>query len=100
MFQYFLGGGKNLRKKPPKEIQIYKELRDTNHEKEKTNLPYKLFGKQMLLHWLGVVNYVILQVSNLGYDNDNQQLGFCNKIFTHPTSLYITYRKDIVIVKS
>ena len=64
------------------------------------NVPYKSFGKQMLLYWLGVANCFILQVSNLGYDNVSQQLGFCTKLFIDPTSICMTYHKVIVTVKS
>ena len=64
------------------------------------NVPYKLFGKQILLHWLGVANYATLWVSNLGYDNDSQQLEFCTKLFTDPTAIFMTHHKVIVIVKS
>ena len=38
----------------------------------------------MLLHWLGVANHATLRASNLGYNNDSQQLGFCTKFFTDP----------------
>ena len=62
--------------------------------------PYKSFSKQILLHWLGVANYGTLRVSNLGYDNDSQQLGFCTKLFTDPISIYMNYHKVIVTVKS
>ena len=54
----------------------------------------------MLLHWLDVANYATLWVSNLGYDNDSQQLGFCTKLFTGPTSICMTYCKVIVTVKN
>ena len=64
------------------------------------NVPYKSFGKQILLHWLGVANYATLRVSNLGYDNDSQQLGFCTKLFTDPTSICMTNCKVTVTVKS
>ena len=50
----------------------------------------------MLLYLLGVVNYATLRVSNLGYDNDSQQLGFRTKRFTDATSIC----KVIVTVKS
>ena len=64
------------------------------------NVPYKSFGKQMLQHWLGVANYATLQVSNLGYDNDSQQLGFCTELFTDPTPICMTYHTVIVTIKS
>ena len=35
------------------------------------HVPYKSFGNQMLLHWLGVASYSTLRVSNPGYDNDS-----------------------------
>ena len=63
------------------------------------NVPYKSFGKQMLQHWLGVANYATLQVSNLGYDNDSQQLGFCTELFTDPTSTCMTYTKSLSQLK-
>ena len=55
------------------------------------NVPHKSFGKQMPLQWLGVGNYATLWVSNLGYDNDSQQLGFVPNFLLDPSSACMTY---------
>ena len=64
------------------------------------NVLYKSFGKQMLLQWLVVANYATLWVSNLGYDNDIQQLGIVPNFLLDPSSTCMTYHKVIATVKS
>ena len=64
------------------------------------NVPYKSFGKQMLLQCLGVANFATLWVSNLGYDNNSQQLGFVPNYLLDHSSICMTYQKVIATVKS
>ena len=62
------------------------------------NVPYKSFGKQMLLQCLGVANFATLLVSNLGYDS--QQLGFVPNYLLDHSSICMIYQKVIATVKS
>ena len=54
----------------------------------------------MLLQWFVVANYATLWVSNLGYDNDIQQLGIVPNFLLDPSSTCMTYHKVIATVKS